>query len=364
METFDTLFAVAAAVASLVAVARLSRPSAVGGQTRREEGEAGDVPLEVTGGELDCPVWLFGTEGAERWVFPPRRPGGIPVTIVDLSDPWADGGGGEERDAVIDGGSLVIAELLWALGDLQVSDMALLALSRRRVFTSTAESVSFEDVAPVLEGEDRSRTAVAWGVAVGPDDARVRLGLRLPDSAVDLEIEGTIPEVAARMLGVLEEEGLLTALDPPPWYRAPAEVDLPLYARLLDNLHLQIVADETNELTRPLPAETHREYVERARDASSGRPEEGAQWSTIAAITALHAHRAGALSDVQRLRAVADVLEADDDHPLARLAPHLLAALGEGHRARRAWRELRETADGAFAEWLDAIEPDVGGAGG
>ncbi len=355
MEIFDTLFYVVAALASLVVVARLDRPLRLGGSARRSDGDD-EAPLEVTGGELDCPVWLFGTEGAERWVFPPRRPGGTSVAIVDLSDPWTDGDGGEERDAVIDGGSLVIAELLWALGDLQVSDMALLAMSRRRVFTSTQELVSYHDVAAVFEGDDGSRVA-AWGGAVGPDDARVRLGLRLPDSAVDLQIEGTIPEVAARMLGLLEEEGLLTALDPPAWYRAPAETDLPLYARLLDNLHLQIAADETNALTRPLSEEIHGEYVERAREAAAERPDEGAQWALIAAITALYAHRAGALSDEQRWRAVADVLEADGDHPLARLVPHLLACLGEGDRARRAWDELRTSAEGPYAEWLDGIEP-------
>ncbi len=366
MGAFDTWFFVLAALAAVAVVTALYRESVFGGvapggphadsNDRSPGATDGEAPFSVTSAVLDCPVWLFGTEGAEGWVFPPRREDGATVRIVDLSDPHTDGDAGEDRDAVIDGGSLVITELMWALCDLRACDLALVLPEQGRVFTSTAESVDFEDVAPALEGEDPARSVMVWGVATSAAEATVRLGFRLPGSVADLQTEGSVPEVAAVLLGALEDAGLLTAVEPPPWYRAPAAEDLPLYARLLDNLHLLIAADRTNELIAPLDRQIQRGLVEKAHVAA-GRPgAEGAQWSLIAAITALYAHRAGGCTDEQRWRVVADILEVDGDLPLAKLAPHLLAELGEPERAARAWRDLRPTADGAYARWLDSLE--------
>ncbi len=357
MQDFDTLFYVTAGLAAFAFVVVLYRSTLFASSSGGNPGGGGDETIQTTGATLDCPVWLFGTEGAERWVFPPRREDGLAVWIVDLSDPYTDRGGGEERDAVIDGASLVITELLWALGDLPAADVAMLVTEQRRVFTSTAAEVSYEDVAPVLEGSDASRIALAWGVAASPEDATLRLGLRVPEALVDLEIGGTVPEVTARLLGLLESEGRLRALDPPAWYLAPAEDELPLYARLLDNLHLQVVADPTNAFLAPLDPDAHRDIVERARAAWQERPRAGGQWAVLAAITAVYAHRAGGLEEAQRARTVEDVLAAEQGTPLARLAPHLLAVLGERGRAIWTWNRLRPGADGPYADWLDEVDP-------
>jgi hypothetical protein len=356
VEAFDAIFLASATITALVVVLSLYRSTVFG----EVPGEVAANTVAATGATLDSPVWLFGTEGAERWVFPPRRDGGLAVWIVDLSDPFTDGPGGEDREAVIDGASLVITELLWALGDLPAADVAMLVTDQRRVFTSTAAEVSFDDVAPVLAASDASRIALAWGVADSPVDPSLRLGLRVPEMAVDLEISGTVPVVAARLLGLLESEGRLTSLDPPAWYLAPTEDELPLYARLLDNLHLQVVADETNGFLDPLDPELHSSFVESARGAWLDRADGGAQWGVVAAVTAVYAHRAGTLTSEQRWRTVADIAGADAEHPLARLAPHLLAVLGERSRAVRAWDQLRRDAEGSYADWLDEIDPRGG----
>ena len=309
-------------------------------------------------------MWLFGTEGAERWVFPPRRDGGLSVWIVDLSDPYTDFPGGEEREAGSGGagaGSLVITELMWALGDLPAADVAMLVTDQRRVFTLTAEDVSFDDVAPVLEDSDAEHIALAWGVADDPTAPTLRLSVRVPGELVDLEIAGTVPVVTARLLGLLESEGRLKALDPPPWYLAPAEEDLPLYARLLDNLHLQVVADESNGFIPPLDPELHGTFVDRARAAWLERPNGGAQWGVLAAIAAVYAQRANGLGDERRRRAAEDVLAAEQGTPLARLAPHLLTILDERGRAIWTWDRLRPGAEGPYAEWLDAVDPRARG---
>jgi hypothetical protein len=361
VETFDTVFFAVAALAALAVVIGQYRSSlyfgvVATGAVPDGSGEAEET-IQTTGATLDCPVWLFGTEGAERWVFPPRRDGGLTVWIVDLSDPYTDFPGGEERGAVIDGASLVITELMWALGDLPAADVAMLVTDRRRVFTLTAEDVSFDDVAPVLEGSDADRIALAWGVADDPAAPTLRLSVRVPGAAVDLEIAGTVPVVTARLLGLLENEGRLTALDPPSWYLAPAEEDLPVYARLMDDLHLQVIADENNGFIPPLAAELHGDLVDRARSAWQERPGGGAQWAVLAAITAMYAQRANGLGDEQRRRTVEDVLAAEPGTPLARLAPHLLTVLDERGRAIWTWGRLRPGAEGSYAEWLDAIDP-------
>lgn len=309
-----------------------------------------------TGAPLEGPLWTFGLKKADPWLLPQRGEGQAPLVIVDLLDHHAAASPGP-REAIVDSAAHLVCEALWVRTDITASSLVWLDVEGRRVIEVRGQTIEYETLGPVLRSLEPTPIAV-WGEG-GRDLERdgVTLRVRQPGDPAERTFSGPLAEVVEMLIGWLVGRGLCRRVAAPRWYVAPAGELLPMYAQLLDDLQLQILADAKNGAIPPLDADVHHGFCDMAFEALERFPQAAAQLGLIAAVTARYAGRAGGLDEARRRRAVELVTGARDaEGPLARLAPRLLAELGEPAAALQRRQALAIGASGAYAAWLRGLD--------
>jgi hypothetical protein len=327
-----------------------------GETTAPEAGPAKEGHVTGTGATFECPLWLHGLRDAETWLLPPRSAGGLRLVVVDFPDPHGDEGP-KEREWIVDSAAFLIAEDLWMQTDLQADPAVFVNVEARKLLQMTSPIGSFEDLAPFI-GSIKPEPAVAWGTA-GRDlqTEGLTATLRLPGESSERTISAPLADLAETIRSFLAGRGLCRVLGAPPWYRSPDPLMLPIYAVLLHNLQLQILADQKNRVLPPLTPDLQRDMVDFAFDALTEYPLGGEHLKLIAATTALYARRAGRLDEEARKRVLGILQNVTDPHdPLYRLSPHLYAVFDEPVLARKRRESLLPSAEGRYADWLGKLE--------
>lgn len=314
-----------------------------------------DASPSSTGAPLEGPLWTFGLKKADTWLLPPRGAGLVPLVVVDLLDAHAAASPGD-REAIVDSAAHLVSEALWMQTDIPASSVVWVDLKARRVVEVRSGTITHEKLAPLLRSLDPAPIAV-WGEG-GRDLAGdgITLKVRIPGDPAERSFSGPLDEVTATLVGWLVGRGLCRRIAPPRWYAAPSAALLPTYARMLDNLQLQILADDKNKALPPIAAEIHHGFCDMAFEALEASPQ-AKQLAVLAAVTARYARRAGGLDEPRRRRALALLASATDpEHPLTRLAPRLLAELGEPAAAQQRRQSLAIGASGEYAAWLRGLD--------
>jgi hypothetical protein len=309
----------------------------------------------LTGAPLTGPLWTFGLKNADAWLLPPRGATLVPLVMVDLADPHAADEPGE-REAIVDSAAHLVSEALWTQTDIPASSVVWVDVTAHRVVEVGVGSISHEKLEPFLRSLDRAPIAV-WGEG-GRDLASdgITLKVRLPGDPAERTFSGPLAEVIETLIGWLVGRKLCQRVVAPRWYAAPTDDLLPLYARMLDNLQLQILADDTNKAIPRLSPESYHACLDQAFAAITKFPRAGRQLALIAAVTARFVRRAECLDEPRRRRALALITGVSDaDDPLTRLAPRLLAELGEQAAALQRRQALAIGASGEYAGWLQRL---------
>jgi hypothetical protein len=324
-----------------------------------EEGfAAGHVPapasraVSATGATLEAPLWSFGHQDADAWLVPPRADA-TPLVVIVFSDPHH-----EARDSgdatLVEVAQHVVAEALWMTTDLPARTAVMVDLEAKKLVTPTGELASYEGLAPYLQNLEPRPIAV-WGAArrdVATDGITIKI--RRPDRPDERTLTATLPDLSGFLIGWLVGEGLCRRIEPPAWYRPPTGEALTLYAHVLHNLQLQILADKKNRALEPLAAELQHGFVDLAHDVAEAHD---LAVLHLAALTSAHyAARAGLLDDRQRARALALLGRYTDDHPIHRLSPSLLASFGRRDEATARIAALRAPSGGAFRSSADPYQ--------
>lgn len=322
------------------------------------EPDADDAPpIESTGGRLEGPLWTFGLRKADAWLLPPRAAGLTPLMVIDLLDRHADRGDAD-RDATVDAAAHLICEALWCTTDLTASSVVWVETSRRKVVEIRSGQLTYEMLEPFMRSLEAPAIAV-WGEG-GRDLARdgITLRARLPGDPAERTFSGPLAEVVETLVSWLVARGLARRVTPPRWYDPVSAALLPTYARLLDALQWMILADRKNGAIDPPPAPAYLDALDMAFEAAA--PGAGAQLEILACVMARYLRRADLLDEPRRQRALALIARATDpEHPLARLAPHLLDDLGDAAAARQRHQRLSIGAGPAYAAWLRGLgEPE------
>jgi len=323
-----------------------------------EGDERGDERPSMTGAPIPWPLWIFGLQDAEAWLLPPRREDALPLAIVDLCDPYEDGST-PEREAVVDSAAYWLAERVWIQTDLPVSAAVFVAEAQRKVMQPTGSMFEYDALVPFLTTLEPFPAVARGEAGEDLDTDGLTLKLRLPDDPAERTLTAPVGELPGMLIDWLVRKGLCQRIEPPAWYAAPGPELLADYARALDNLQLQVIADKNNRFIERQEAEAHERYVEHAFAMLERHPDAGAQVLLLAAGTAHYAERDGRLGLVQRQQAL-DLINGvtDPEHPLYRISPLLLHVHREPVRAASRRKALRDRAEGAYAEWLDALELD------
>ncbi|MFH1435421.1 MAG: hypothetical protein ABIJ56_06865 [Pseudomonadota bacterium] len=322
-------------------------------------GSPGRQPSETvsgTGAPFDCPLWLFGMREAEKWLLPPRNEEGERLLVIDFSDPFGEDAN-DEREWIVDSAAFLIAETFWARTDMQASAAVMVNVEIKKLIHPTGQMHTYEEFEPFLGSLDY-RPIVAWGAAGRDFDADgMTAKIHMPKDDSERTITAPLKELSEMLRSWLVGRGVCSSVDRPSWYAHPDETLLPLYAVLLHNLQLQILADKKNKALAPLSPDMHHDFVDFALGLEKDRAASCGQLKIIALTTALYARRAGSLMEDDRDRALA-VLDGvkDPAHPLYRLSPHLYRRLDREKDAKKRCQSLLEKADGLYLEWLTSLE--------
>jgi len=315
-----------------------------------EAGEAQEV--SATGAPIECPLWLYGQESPDEWFLSPRAEG-APLLIMDISDPFCDMGD-RDRDASADLLNFFIAEAFWFETDMPTRAAIWVDTDFKRLVQPTWPLKEFDEFGPFLDALDFT-PAVMWGEA-GRDleGEGITMRIRLPEDGNQRSLTVPMGELVDTLIDWMVRRGRCARLKPPAWYRRPAASWRASYARALDSLTLQILADRKNRFLGELDGDFHNGFVDLCFDWVEAHAEAGAQLSLAALAAALYAHRAGKLDGKNRERALALLRgAADSSHPAHLLSPYMLRQLGDYVAASNRVRALRPGAQGVFARWLD-----------
>jgi hypothetical protein len=312
------------------------------------------VPLSGTGAPFERPLWLFGTEGAEKWLLRPRRATSPPLVIVDFTDPH-DATAGEDRELTVDLAAFLLAEELWLTTDASVAAAALVEVEKRKVLQLVGPHRTWAELEPFVNSLD-PRPIVAWGSAL-PDLARegIRLSIRHPADEVERTMSGPLAELPDMLIDWLERRQAAARTPPPAWWRSPPPGLVAAYCRGLHDLELQILADASNAALDPLDADVHATCLTRALDVADAHGDECPMLRVVAVTIAHYAARANRLPPPARHRAVGFVRAAAPGSPLFALAPLLLRRLGEPLEATARAQAAERDASPAHREWLERI---------
>lgn len=318
--------------------------------------------VSATGATIEAPLWAYGHQDADAWLVPPRS-GDPPLVAIALGDPHHDARA--HGDAVlVQVAQHLVAEALWMTTDLPTRASVMVDLEAKKIVTSLNELVPYAELLPFLQHLQPSPIAV-WGAArrdLTTDGVTIKI--RRPDTGEERALTATLPDLPGFLIGWLTGEGLCRRIDPPDWYQAPAGEALAMYAHVLYNLQVQILADAKNGALEPLSEELQHDFVDLANDAAEAHD---LAVLHLAALTSAHyAARAGLLDDRQRTRSLALLGRYGGDHPIYRLSPSLLASFGRRHQAAARIAALRAPGGGAFRTaagpyqlWLDRALPEA-----
>lgn len=282
-----------------------------------------DIPeppaIEATGAVLDAPLWTFGTEDLRERIYPPRRGDAATLLIADVDDPH---GKSRETPAWVDSAALLLVEALWARSDVYAAAAVFVDLENRKLIEPTGALRDYSDFAGTVESCDPTPVAV-WGAA-GEDLDRdgVTLKLRKPGEERTYTIAGPLDELVDMLIGWCERHDLGAAIEPPAWYRMPEAGALDAYARHLDYLLLQVLADSENGALAPL--DFHADIVGNALEGREAHAGDAAAFTRLAATSAIYAARAGKLGLERRLEIERLIDQAAEGDPLRELDRGLL----------------------------------------
>lgn len=308
-----------------------------------------------TGAPFTGPLWTFGMEDADEWLFSARGDG-PGLLIVDITDPH-DADADEAREKIVDMAAFVLMEHLWLCSDAAAAAALMVNLEDHKVIHPVGPMSTFEELRPFLDTLEL-QPAVAWGAAL-PDLERegIQLKLRHPESDSEPSLSGPLLDLREMTLDWLERHAQTSRAEAPAWFRPLDSTTLLPYSTVLHDLQLQILADEKNEVLAPLDADMHEGFTKRGLDLADEHASSCPQLGLLAVVVALYARRADKLPDELRRRAVNRIL-ADEDRSSAlfRLSPHLLRQLGASMQARARHEELFGGAGEVYAAWLAKIE--------
>jgi len=316
-----------------------------------EAPSAKELPtVSGTGAQLDGPLWTFGTQEAASWMLPPRRDG-MRLVVLRVADPHH-----AERDAesefLVECAALLIAEMLWLKTDVRATGVVFVNVEEKKLVQLCGAAPSYDDFQPFLRSLE-DEPAVVWGEALPDlDNQGFNLRVRLPGSTVEQAFSGPLLELADALRDFFMRKGLCSTVEPPNWYRVPADRRRAL---VVHNLLLQILADEKNSAVPKLGRSFADDIVSCALDLAREQNDDGVV-KLIAVLSALYAARAGTLSPQHRQRALELVRDADVNHPLHRLAPLALAELGESLEAQSRRKDLEPKAEPGYAAWLAGVD--------
>ena len=315
-----------------------------------------DERPSMTGAPIPWPLWIFGLQDAEAWLLPPRREAALPLVIVDLCDPF-DEGSTPEREAVIDSAAYLLAERIWLHTDLPVSAAVFVSETQRKVLQPTGGMFEYDALMPFLTTLDPFPATARGEAGEDLDTDGLTLKLRMPGDEAERTLSAPVGELPEMLIDWLVRKELCRRIEPPSWYAAPDRALLADYARALDNLQLQVIADRKNRFIGRHSAKAHKGFVAHVQQMLAQYPEAGEQLKLLALTTAHYAQRDGRLELTQRQWAAA-LVEAvhDPAHPVYRLSPLLLHQFGEPARASSRRMNLRTRAEGAYAKWLDDLD--------
>lgn len=316
-------------------------------------------PASATGATLEAPLWSFGHQDADAWLVPPRA-STTPLVAIVFRDPHHEARASGDA-LLVQVAQHVVAEALWMTTDLPTSTSVMVALEAKKLVMPAGEIWAYDDLLPYLQNLEPRPIAV-WGAArrdLTVDGITIKI--RRPDRPDERTLTATLPDLPDFLIGWLAGEGLCRRIEPPAWYRAPTGEALAMYAHVLHNLQLQILADAKNRALEPLDAELQHGFVDLANDVAEAHD---LAVIHLAALTSAHyAARAGLLEDRQRARSLALLGRYTGDHPIHRLSPTLLASFGRRDEAAARIAAARATAGGAFRtsadpyqRWLDALQ--------
>jgi hypothetical protein len=357
MSPIDISAIIAGGVVTLWVLARLhkKREIATARFVLAEEAEiAEEKAIETVAARFGDPLWVFGLCNADSWLLD-RTPAGLPLLALDISDPHSQGN--PNRDPLMDSAVFLIAERVRMHTDARAVAAVSVHSETGKVVIPTGDSDQTRRLAGELLDQQEEPCALLWGVAAGGDSLDVNVEIWFPDEPKVEPHTYSMYDLPEKVARIMTDRTPAKAANPPWWYQDVELTDLADYAILLDGLQLQILADLKNRAIRPLDADAHDKFITLAfeiltKDRLAITP------FVLAALGAvLYAARAGHLIDQHRRRAL-EILRSfeDRDHPVYRLSPLYLDAIGEAEEAVMRRDVLLAEAGRPYADWLKALD--------
>lgn len=328
-----------------------------------EEAEAApEKAIETVAARFGEPLWVFGLFNADAWLLR-ETAGSLPLLVLDISDPHS--AGNPNRDPLMDSAVFLIAEYLRMHTDAGAVAAVSVHSETGKVVLPTGDPEQTRRLARELLNQQERPCALLWGVAAGGESMDVGVEIWFPDEPRVEPHTYSIYDLPEKVAGIMKNRTAASAASLPWWYKEVEPTDLADYAVLLDGLQLQILADQKNQAIRPLDADAHDKFITLAFEVLTKDRLAITQFVLTALGAVLYAARAGHLIDQHRSRALQILRSFEDrEHPVYRLSPLYLDALGEAEEAVMRRDVLLAEAGGPYAEWLKALELSLLGGEG
>lgn len=320
---------------------------------------------------MPAPLWVHGLRQAQEWLLGPKREGDTHVLVISALDEGAEPTT-RTRNEVVGSVCHLLAEAVWTCTDLRARAVVPLVVGRERHYPKRFSKPGYEALREWARNYPGKRLVIRTEVAgERPLAGGFVLHLRFtePADAKEHTLRGTLPALVPQMLAWIEQHWGARR-DP------PAGVAPPLPADDVAGWLSCLAAQERIALGKPespqLPAPTAEEGdagIERALAYADRHGDAMPQARLLAISMGIELEKHGLLGAERRARLSAMVESlAREGQPLARLAPGLLAGIGEhatgAERARAALAAMggayRAASDG-YGAWLREIaaEPDA-----
>src|SRR5205807_236527 len=161
-------------------------------------------------------------------------------------------------------------------------------VEHHKLIQPTGALRDYDELVPFVRNLEKP-SVIAWGAANRDIDREgLTMRVRAPGETSERTFVAPLGELADTLIDWLVGRGLCARVQPPAWYRAPTGDQLALYAVLLHNLQLQILADEKNKALLPLRADLQDDMVDYALDGVKELSTGGDQIKIAALTTALY----------------------------------------------------------------------------
>jgi len=326
-----------------------------------DAGADGARAVETVAARFAGPLWVFGLSHADDWLLPGSG-GSLPLLVLDISDPHASGN--SNRDPLMDSAAFLVTEYLRMHTDAGAVAAVSVHPETGKLVIPTGNADQTRWLARELRDQQEEPCALLWGVAADRDSMDVGFEIWFPDEPEVEPHTGSIYDLPERVAGIMKNRTAARAANPPWWYQEVELTDLADYSILLDGLQLQILADQKNQVIRPLDADAHEKFVTLAFELLTGDRLSVTQFVLAGLGAALFAARAGHLTGEHRKRAL-EILRSfeDRDHPVYRLSPLYFDAFGEAEEAVMRRDVLLAEAGGTYAGWLKDLDLSLLGSG-